>query len=281
MMKDKLLIIDGSNLLFQMFYGMPARIVNAEGKAIQGTLGFVGALLKIIRMVQPSHIVAVFDGEHENARQKIDGDYKGNRVDYSTVAEKDNPFSQLPDVYIALEYLSIPCVETTDCEADDLIASLALSYGDSAEIVISSFDSDFFQLITDRVTVLRYRGKQTQLCGCQYVADRFGIRPDQYADFKAMVGDPADNIKGAPKIGVKTAAWLLDRYGSLEGILAHAGEVPKPSIRRSLLENSERLRNNRSLIRLTDSAPELPLEALQFLVPNMTTMQVLQGIGLK
>ena len=73
---DKLLIIDGSNLFLQMFYGMPSRIVDSQGKAIQGTVGFVGALLKIIRRVEPTHIVAVFDGEHENGRCEIDVDYK-------------------------------------------------------------------------------------------------------------------------------------------------------------------------------------------------------------
>lgn len=73
---NRLLIVDGSNLLFQMFFGMPARIVNEQGKAIQGTLGFVGALLKIIRKIEPTHIAVFFDGEHENARVSLKADYK-------------------------------------------------------------------------------------------------------------------------------------------------------------------------------------------------------------
>lgn len=157
---NRLLIIDGSNLLFQMFFGMPARIVNEDGKAIQGTLGFVGALLKIIRKTEPTHTVVLFDGEHENNRCALNPDYKANRIDYSTVSNDKNPFSQLPDVYAALDYLAIKHKETTDCEADDLIASYALSGGQEMEIIISSFDSDFFQLITDKVSVLRYRGKK-------------------------------------------------------------------------------------------------------------------------
>lgn len=154
---DKLLLVDGSNLLFQMFFGMPARIVNSEGKAIQGTLGFVGAMLKIIRMVVPTHMLVIFDGEHENSRCEIDADYKANRMDYSAVSEEENPFSQLPDVYQALTYLDIKYIETTDCEADDMIASYTLSYRDDTNVVISSFDSDFFQLIGERVSVLQYR----------------------------------------------------------------------------------------------------------------------------
>ena len=78
---NRILIVDGHNLLFQMFYGMPARITNSLGKAIQGTLGFVGALLKMIRAVQPTHVFVAFDGECENARTEIDSDYKANRPD--------------------------------------------------------------------------------------------------------------------------------------------------------------------------------------------------------
>ena len=156
----RLLLVDGSNLLFQMFYGMPGRIVNNDGKAIQGTLGFVGALLKIIRMTQPTHAAVLFDGEHENQRTVMDADYKANRPDYSQMPEEETPFSQLPDVYRALDFLSIAHAETTDCETDDWMAAYALRCPDDLEIIISSFDSDFFQLITDRVSVLRYRGER-------------------------------------------------------------------------------------------------------------------------
>ena len=102
-----LLLVDGSNLLFQMFFGMPARIVNAQGKAIQGTLGFVGALLKIIRRVKPTHVAVLFDGESHNPRTDVDAEYKVNREDYSVVPEEENPFSQLPDIYAALDFLGL------------------------------------------------------------------------------------------------------------------------------------------------------------------------------
>lgn len=85
-----------------MFFGMPARIVNGKGKAIWGTLGFVGALLKMIRKVEPTHAAVLFDREHENTRSALDQNYKANRVDYSETPEEDNPFSQLLDVYAAL-----------------------------------------------------------------------------------------------------------------------------------------------------------------------------------
>ena len=279
---DKLLIVDGNNLLFQMFFGMPARITNGEGKAIQGTLGFVGALLKIIRKVEPTHILAIFDGEHENSRCEIDADYKANRMDYSMVSETENPFTQLPDIYKALDYMGINFIETTNCEADDLIASYALSFCESTDIVICSFDSDFFQLISERISVLRYRGKETIVCSSQYIIEKYGIYPNQYAYFKSLVGDTADNIKGAEKIGIKTAASLLGKFGTLENIINNVGDIHKPSIKNSIIENTDRIRKNYELIRLEKSQPlQYDKCDLEFIDVRKTTTEVLKGAGIK
>lgn len=278
----RLLIVDGSNLLFQMFYGMPARILNKDGKPIQGTLGFVGALLKIVRRVQPTHLVVLFDGECQNERTALDADYKANRPDFSEMAEEDTPFSQLPDVYAALDFLGMAHTETATCEADDLVAGYALTYGDGMDVVITSFDSDFFQLITDRVCVLRYRGDNTVICDPTYIAEKFGISPSQYADFKSLTGDTADNIKGAEKVGPKTAAALIRQFGTLEGVLTHADEITKPSVRASILQSTDRLRLNYQLIKLGTSA-SLPfgLDALAYRYNGITTTEVLVGIGVK
>lgn len=156
---NHILLVDGSNLLFQMFFGMPGRIINSQGKAIQGTLGFVGALLKIIRVFEPSHAVVFFDGNHENSRKIIFDEYKTNRIDYNQVPNDKNPYSQINDIYSALDYMRIKYAETTVCEADDLIAGT--------------------------------------LCTPEYIKEKFGITPEQYADFKSLTGDKSDNIKGA------------------------------------------------------------------------------------
>lgn len=292
-----LLLVDGSNLLFQMFFGMPARIVNAWGKAIQGTLGFVGALLKIIRRVKPTHVAVLFDGESHNPRKDLDADYKAKREDYSQVSEEENPFSQLPDIYAALDFLGLCHAETTDCETDDWIAgyvkryeskvgeqelSEAESRDGGCRIVISSFDSDFFQLISQNVSILRYRGEQTVQCTPEYLRERFGIVPSQYAAFKSLTGDAADNIKGVDKVGPKTAARLLQEFGSLEELLARAEEIKKPSIRETVKNSSERLQKNYQLIQLA-GVEMLPftLEELQWTDTGYTTNEVLKGIGLK
>lgn len=277
----RILVVDGSNLLFQMFFGMPAGITNSKGKAIQGVLGFVGALLKIIRKTQPTHVVIVFDGEHYNDRTEINSEYKANRIDYSTVPDDESPFSQLGYVYSALDRLGIKYTETVDCEADDIISGYAYSYGGNAEVVISSFDSDFFQLITDTVSVLRYRGDKTVICTPAYINEKLGIRPEQYADFKSLTGDSADNIKGAPLVGPKTAADLLRRFGTLENIISGAEDITKPSIRRSVIESAQRLRDNYRLIKLnyTSSLP-FSLDDIVYQYNGITTNEVLKAIGL-
>lgn len=278
---EKILLVDGSNLLFQMFFGMPARIINEQGKAIQGTLGFVGALLKIIRRWEPTHVAVLFDGESYNPRAEMDAEYKTNREDYSAVPEEENPFSQLPDIYAALDFLGLCHAETTDCETDDWMAGYVKKYK-GKEIVISSFDSDFFQLISDKVTILRYRGDNSVLCDVAYLQEKYGISPEQYADFKSLTGDTADNIKGAGKVGPKTAARLVNEFGSLEEILARAEEIKKPSVRESLIRDAQRLRKNYRLIKL-DGADDLPfgLEEMEWQDKGVTTTEVLKGIGLK
>lgn len=274
------LLIDGSNLLFQMFYGMPARITGANGRPIQGTLGFMGALLKIIRMISPTHVGVIFDGEHANPRAALDPDYKANRPDYSGVPDDELPFSQLPDICAALDCLGIPHAETTDCETDDILAAYAQAC--AGEVVIASFDSDYFQLITDRVSVLRYRGEKTVICTPDTIREKFGIEPGQYADFKALVGDNSDNIRGAEKIGPKTAAALLAQFGTLEGILARVGEITRPAIRTSIVRDADRLQRNLALIRLDGTAAlPFPPDALVYTDRGLTTTDVLRRIGLK
>ena len=276
----RLLIVDGSNLLFQMFYGMPTRIMGKTGRPVQGTVGFVGALLKMIRMVRPTHVAVLFDGESENERVSLDADYKANRPDYSEMSEDEVPFSQLPDIYAALDELGIKHAETTVCETDDWVAAYVMSPDIGCDIVISSFDSDFFQLITDRVSVLRYRGEASVLCTPQYVYEKLGVRPEQYADYKCMVGDTADNIRGLPGIGPKTAAALLAEYNTLDELLERAETVKRTATRRSITEGRDRLLHNRALILLKGDA-EIPfeLDELEYAPLGRTSGEILRAIG--
>ena len=278
---NRLLIVDGHNLLFQMFYGMPSRIVGKDGRPVQGVLGFVGALLKIIEIVSPSHVVVLFDGEHENFRSALNPDYKSNRTDYSDVEEIDNPFSQLKYIYQALDVLKILYYEEDKYEVDDIIASYVYKYGNEIEIVISSFDSDYFQLINDKVTVLRYRGKNTVICNRSYIFERFGIVPDFYADFKSLTGDSADNIKGIEAVGNKTAMKLINEFGGIEEIILHSAEIAGERVRNSIINNEQRIKNNFQLIKLNDIG-KIPfaLNELAYTYNGLKTNSVLERIGL-
>lgn len=278
---EKMLIVDGMNLLFQMFYGMPARIFAQDGRPIHGTIGFVGALLKMVRRIKPQYVLVAFDGETHNPRKDMDDAYKANRPDYSQMELWDTPFSQLPDIYNALGYLGICYKETADCEADDWIAGYVRKWNQTYHITVASFDSDFFQLIGPNVQILRYRGDQSVCCDEGWLWNKYGIRPEQYAAFKSLTGDTADNIRGVDRVGPKTAAWLLQTYDSLEGIMDNAACISKPSIRLSVLESLERLQKNHELICLQGCCclPFTP-EEMTWQYRGETTGQVLRNIGL-
>lgn len=178
--------------------------------------------------------------------------------------------------------MSIKHTEVVGYETDDVIASYAIKYGGDMSCVISSWDSDYFQLINVQVNVLRYRGKTTTLCDVEFIQNKFSIESEVYADFKALTGDKADNIKGADKVGVKTAAKLLNQFGNLKNVLEHAEQIAKPSIQKSIIENSARLRKNYQVIKLTDRAGiPFALDALEYQGERFKTNEILAGIGLR
>lgn len=277
---NRLLIIDGHNLLFQMFFGMPSKIIGLQGKAIHGVIGFVGAVNRLASMYMPTHLVIMFDGEKENPRKNILEEYKANRIDYSAVSEDENPFTQLPLIYEALDYMGIAHKETTDCETDDVIAAYALEYGKENEVMISSFDSDYFQLITDKVKVVRYRGQNSVVCDEEYIRGKYGVEPSKYLDFKCLVGDTSDNIPGIRGIGPKTAAKLINALGGIDDIRARSSEIESEKIRLAIDEGADIIKRNISLIKLGRGAT-LPftLEEILFTNPRVRTMDVIRGIG--
>ncbi len=276
-----MLLVDGMNLHFQMFFGMPARILNSQGKAIQGVVGFVGAIRKIIEMTKPTHVLVVFDGEHHNPRTDIDSEYKANRPDLSDEPDEENPFLQLPDVYAALDAIKIAHCETSVCEADDLIASYAKRFEAASRITISSFDSDFFQLIGPNTSILRYRGERSIVCNQDYLREKFNIEGSQYVDFKSLTGDTADNIRGVDGVGPKTASKLISQFGDLNNLMENYQSIESQRLRERIEGTLERLKLNRTLIQM-DCNQELPyqMENLKFTAKIPKTRVVLSEIGL-
>ncbi len=278
---DKLLLVDGHNLLFQMFFGMPAKMFGKENKPIHGTIGFVGGLLKMINIINPTHLAVIFDGERGSDRVEINSDYKANRIDYSLVPDIENPFTQLVDIKAALNHMKINHYETYNIETDDVISGYALTYGNEMQIVIASSDTDFFQLVNDNVSTFVYRGKNSVINDVSNVYNRYGIYPHLFADYKSLVGDPSDNIKGVPRIGSKTAARLLNQYGNVDMIIEHIDEITPISIKESLKNNIEKLRENLLLIKLNKNV-SLPFDIEELRLNNlskeMSTMKILRDI---
>ncbi len=277
----RLLIVDGMNLHFQMFFGMPRKIYNENSIGIWGVIGFVGALRKLIHLTEPTHIAVIFDGEGHNPRCDILEEYKANRPDYSQMSEEENPFIQLPLVYEALEAMNIPYCEVHGYECDDVIATYAKRFSGEFQVIISSFDSDYFQLISDNVSVIRYRGFSSVICDREYVRERYGIEPEYYADMKAMVGDTADNINGVYGIGPKTAARLILEYGTLAEILSDIEKIKPEKLGEKIRDSRDILLLNYTLIKLDDCGV-LPFEVeeLVYEPQQIKTMDVLRKIDL-
>lgn len=257
---NRLLLVDGHNLLFRMFYGIPDNFYTPMGIKYNAVYGFASAIGKVIGMLHPTHAIVVFDSKDNGDRRSLDGDYKSNRPDFSDSEPNDCPFSQLPAIYAILDEMGIPHREIHGCEADDVIASYAMNYGKDYQTIIFSTDKDYWQLITEQVSILDYHGFDSTLITPTVVERKFGVKPSQFADLKCLIGDKSDNIVGVSGVGPKRAAELLNKYGTLSEIFEHTAEIERPSIRKALEESRERIALNEQLIKLTGEA-EIPIDA--------------------
>ena len=270
---NRLLIIDGHNLHFQIFFGIQSRLKKKPGKVSPFGVGFTGAMKRIIRFAKPTHVVVIFDGEHENPRRALFPAYKANRPDYSQLPDDENPYLQLPAVRDALDRMKIKYVETTTVEADDMIAVCCERFRAAADIIVCSHDHDFYQLLGSRVRLMNYSGKQGSYYDEKNFRDEFHISPRRFADYKALTGDKSDNIPGVRGVGSVSAVRLLNRFGGVEGIIEHTAEVKQKKLRRCLVEGTDRMRLNYQLVKLGGEqyeSFELPwkLADLAFTMPD-------------
>lgn len=247
-------------------------------------MGFTGAVIKSAKALKADKILAVFDNDTGSERTVLDAAYKANRPDFTGAADMDNPFTQLPFIFKALDTLGVPHFETpAGLETDDILAGYGKYCANSMEIIILSWDGDFFQLVGGNVYVYRYRGEHSVLWDTRAVYDRFGVSPCQMADFKALAGDASDNIAGLPGIGPKTTAKLLQAYGDIPGVLLALPGIKPARIQNTLMENTERLLRNRTLITLSGTTkPPLPPDDIPFLpdISPIKTTDILRAIGL-
>lgn len=276
---NKLLIVDGSGLLFQSFYGMPDKIKNHKGEYVEAVICFVGILLKTIRMLDANNLLVVFDGENKLERRDVDSSYKANRADYTQVGAEDNPYCQLDAIKYALDKLNVCYIETTNCEADDLIASIVNDYGGETEIVISSSDKDFYQLINDSVSVFTYRGKISKLWTKQEIIGKYGFEPKYFCTLKALSGDKSDNIIGVKGIGLLTATELIKKYGDLNNIYYNVNNL-STRVRELLIENKERAYRNFSIIELFGKTGLWKKSDCSFEAPKESSIEILKKFNI-
>lgn len=261
-----LLVIDGTALLFRVYYGMPSRQA-PNGVEIGAVMGVCHQLLGICRRRPEAHVVVVYDAGQETFRNRIDPRYKANRGD-----PPDDLVPQFDLVKAASAALGFPSLALLDYEADDLMATLAAkarAAGMGARLV--AVDKDLLQSVReDAPTVDVCDPKTDAITDAAGVRERLGVRPDQVVDYMAMTGDSTDNIQGIKGVGPKAAQALLAAFDSLDGIFENLERIEFLSIRgaKGLARKVEAGREDallaRRLVRLDEAAPlELEPAALR------------------
>jgi DNA polymerase-1 len=244
-----LYLIDGSGYLFRAYHALPP-MSRPDGTPVNAVFGFCRMLVAdLLDNDQVDHIAMILDAGRTTFRNEIYPKYKANRPD-----PPEDLIPQFPLIREAAKAFNVTVCEVPGFEADDLIATyarIAVEKGGSCTIVSS--DKDLMQLIRPGVELMDPI-KKVKL-GPEAVMEKFGVTPDRVIDVQALAGDSTDNVPGAPGIGVKTAAQLINEYGDLETLLKRTGEIKQPKRRESLEQNAELIRISKKLVSLKDDVP--------------------------
>ena len=259
-------LVDGSGYIFRAFYALPP-MTRGDGTPVNAVYGYVNMLMNLIKENACEHIVVVFDAKRKNFRNDIFTAYKENR--------KETPpelVPQFPLIRAATEAFNIPWIEMEGYEADDLIATyarIATEKGWHARII--SGDKDLMQLMTPTVSLYDPL-KRKQLTNEDVIA-KFGVGPDKVIDVQSLMGDSTDNIPGAGGIGPKTAAELINTFGSLENLLNNLEKIPQPKRREGLIRDKEQVLISQKLVSLDKYAPvNENLSVFEVKQPNYETI---------
>ena len=258
-----LCLIDGSGYIFRAFYALPP-ITRPDGIPVGAVYGFTKMLMGLIKENPCTHMLVLFDAKRKNFRNEIYPDYKANR--------KETPpelIPQFPLIRQATKAFSIPYMELEGYEADDLIATYArLSTEQGFKTRVISADKDLMQLMNEDVRL--YDPMKKKLLTEADVLEKFGVPPDKVVDVQALMGDSSDNIPGASGIGPKTAAALINEFGSLENLLANLDKIPQEKRRIGLKDDAERVRISKQLATLDSHVPVSDyLAQFQLKTPNL------------
>jgi DNA polymerase-1 len=249
----RLWMIDASAYIFRAYHALPPLTRKSDGLPVGAVQGYCNMLWKLLRDMKgedgPTHLVAIFDHSEKTFRNDLYDQYKAHRP-----PPPEDLLPQFPLVREATAAFGVHCVELPGYEADDLIATYACKARDAGgEAVIVSSDKDLMQLIGP--SVVMWDPMKDRRLAEDAVYEKFGVGPEKMIDLQALIGDSVDNVPGAPGIGPKTAAQLLEEYGDLETLLARAGEIKQPKRRETLIQFADQIRLSRELVRLTCDAP--------------------------
>ncbi|MDV8157799.1 DNA polymerase I [Acinetobacter bereziniae] len=222
-------LVDGSYFLFRAFHALPP-LTTSTGLQTNAIRGAISAIQKLMRRVQPTHMAVIFDTPEPTFRHQLSPIYKGDRP-----SMPEELSQQIPYLHALIRALGIPLHTLPGAEADDIIGTLAKrAEKEGYQVLISTGDKDMAQLVTDKVTLEdSFKDKPMDVDG---VIEKFGVRPDQIIDYLTLMGDASDGIRGVPGVGAKTAAKLLNEYGSIDGILKNVDNI-KGKVGQSLKDN--------------------------------------------
>ena len=260
-------LIDGSAFIFRAYHALPPLTRKSDGLPIGAVSGFCNMLQRYVEgntgPDAPKHIAVIFDKGSHTFRNEICDQYKGNREE---MPEDLRP--QMPLTREATRAFNIACQEKEGYEADDIIATLAIQAREAGgQVTIISSDKDLMQLVGGGVEM--FDAMKNRRIDRDGVFEKFGVFPERVVDVQALAGDSVDNVPGAPGIGVKTAALLINEYGDLESLLARAGEIKQPKRRETLLNFAEQIRVSKRLVELDAKTPlDFTLDDLEVQPPD-------------
>lgn len=260
MTKQHLYLVDGSGYIFRAYHKLPL-LTNPAGVPVNAVYGFTTMMWKLVEDLNdaehPTHMAVVLDAARHSFRNEIYPAYKAHRPE---APEDLRPqFALIRD---AVRAFSLPCIEQSGYEADDIIASYARAALDAGwNVTIVSSDKDLMQLVEPGLDL--YDSMKNMRLGPEAVQEKFGVPPEKVIEVQALMGDSTDNVPGVPGIGPKGAAELIQAYGDLENLLAHAHEIKQEKRRQNLIEFAEQARISKLLVTLKRDLPlPQPLDSL-------------------
>ena len=256
-MNRRLVLFDGNALVHRAYHAMKDSrpLTTRSGEVVSGVYVFTLMLLKVLDDLKPTHYAIAFDTPAPTFRHEMFTEYKAHRP-----PTPDELIRQMGRVRHLVDAFHMPAYELDGYEADDVLGSLSRQASEQGiDTVIVTGDADAMQLVTERIKVLypRPRGtfSDTDLFDEAAVSEKYGVRPEHIPDYKALLGDPSDNIPGVRGIGKKTAAKLIQQFGGIDDIYTHIDEVTPPKTQEILRENEATARQSRELATIVAETP--------------------------